>query len=121
MFDCVCAGRVGLSCQGLPQEEHSGVLQCVAVCCSILHCVAISCMLLQNGATRVAERTKLLYMCEDTQWRGCVGCIMLQVSVRKRATNYRALMQKMTYTDKVSYTSLPPSPVYVCFELMFSV
>jgi len=32
----------------------------------------------------------------------------LQVIFRKRATNYRALLQKMTYKDKASYGSSPP-------------
>ena len=32
----------------------------------------------------------------------------MQVIFRKRATNYRALLQKMTYIDKVSYKSSPP-------------
>ena len=33
---------------------------------------------------------------------------MLQVSFRKRATNYRALLREMTYKDKTSYESSPP-------------
>ena len=33
----------------------------------------------------------------------------LQVILRKRATNYRALLQKMTYNSKASYRSSPPS------------
>jgi len=32
----------------------------------------------------------------------------LQVIFRKRATNYRALLRKMTYDDKASYDSTPP-------------
>jgi len=32
----------------------------------------------------------------------------LQVIFRKRATNYRALLQKMIYKDKASHGSLPP-------------
>jgi len=37
------------------------------------------------------------------------GCHKLQVISRgKRATNYRALLQKMTYEDKASYNSTPP-------------
>jgi hypothetical protein len=52
-----------------------------------------------------------------TGWRRPIGCLKLQVIFRKRATNYRALLRKMTYTDKrrmtckdkASYTSLPPS------------
>jgi len=36
-----------------------------------------------------------------------IGCLKLQVSFRKRATNYRALVQEMTYEDKTSYGSWP--------------
>ena len=40
----------------------------------------------------------------------------MQVISRKRATNYRALLQKMTYEDKASYDSTPPcSDMYVLF------
>ena len=35
-----------------------------------------------------------------TGWRRCIGCCMLQVSFRKRATNYRALLQKITFQDR---------------------
>ena len=43
-----------------------------------------------------------------TGWRRCIGCHKLQVILRKRATNYRALLRKMTSEDKVSYDSTPP-------------
>jgi len=43
-----------------------------------------------------------------TERRRLVGCLELQVVFRKRATNYRALLRKMTYEDKVSYESAPP-------------
>jgi len=33
---------------------------------------------------------------------------MLQVSLRKRATNYRALLQKITYEDEASHAFSPP-------------
>jgi len=36
----------------------------------------------------------------------------LQVIFRKRATNYRALLRKMTYEDKASYDSTPPCKIY---------
>jgi len=45
---------------------------------------------------------------QDTGWRRLIGCLKLQVNFRKRATNYRALLQKMTYQDKASYGSSPP-------------
>ena len=44
-----------------------------------------------------------------TGWRRPIGCLKLQVSCCKRATNYRALAQKITYKDKVSFASSPPS------------
>jgi len=43
-----------------------------------------------------------------TGWRRLIGCLMLQVMFRKRATNHRALLRKMTYEDKASYDSTPP-------------
>jgi len=43
-----------------------------------------------------------------TGWRRHIGCLKLQVVFCKRATNYRALLQKMTYKDKASYDSTPP-------------
>ena len=43
-----------------------------------------------------------------TGWRRPIGCLKLQVNFRKRATNYRALLRKMTYKDKASYGSSPP-------------
>jgi len=43
-----------------------------------------------------------------TRWRRPIGCLKLWVSFRKRAIDYRALVQKMTYEDKTSYGSSPP-------------
>ena len=39
-----------------------------------------------------------------TGWRRPIGCLKLQVIFRKSATNYRALLQKMTYEDKAPMT-----------------
>ena len=44
-----------------------------------------------------------------TGWRRRIGCLTLQVIFRKRATNYRALLRKITYKDKASYESTPCS------------
>ena len=41
-------------------------------------------------------------------WRRPIGSLKLQVIFRKRATNYRALLRKMTYENKASYDSTPP-------------
>ena len=43
-----------------------------------------------------------------TGWRRPIGCFELQVIFRKRATNYRDLLWKMTCKDKASYDSTPP-------------
>ena len=46
-----------------------------------------------------------------TGWRRPIGCLELQVIFCKRATNYRALLRKMTYEDKASYASTPPCTI----------
>jgi len=42
-----------------------------------------------------------------TGWRRLIGCLKYQVFLRKRATNSRALLLKMTYQDKASHDSTP--------------
>jgi len=50
-----------------------------------------------------------VYVCKrSTGWRRPIVCLKLQVIFCKRATNYRALLRKMTYKDKASYDSMPP-------------
>jgi len=49
-----------------------------------------------------------MYQISNTGWRRPKGCLESQVIFRKWATNYRALLRKMTYKDKVSYASSPP-------------
>jgi len=34
---------------------------------------------------------------QNTRWRRLIGCLKLQVICHQRATNYRALLRKMTY------------------------
>jgi len=52
----------------------------------------------------------------STGWRRLIGCLKLQVIFRKRATNYRALLRKMTYEDKASYDSTPP-----CIHIVYHI
>ena len=49
-------------------------------------------------------------MCRSwvTGWQRPIGCLKLQVIFRKRATDYRALLRKMTCKHKASYGSSPP-------------
>ena len=48
------------------------------------------------------------HICLALTYTPTIGCLKLQVSFRKRATNYRALLRKMTSKDKVSRGSSPP-------------
>ena len=48
----------------------------------------------------------------NTGWRRLIGCLKLQVILCKRATDYRALLTKMTYKDKASYDSTPCCRVF---------
>ena len=43
-----------------------------------------------------------------TGWRRLIGCLKSQVIFRKRATNHRALLRKITCKDKTSYGSWQP-------------
>ena len=44
----------------------------------------------------------------STGLRRPIGCLKLQVTFRKRATNSRALLRKMACKDKASFGSSPP-------------
>ena len=48
-----------------------------------------------------------------TGWRRRIGCLKLQVIFCKRATNYRALVRKMTNNDMASYASSPPCTTHI--------
>jgi len=84
-------------------SECCSVLQCVAVCYSVLQCVfaACWCRVLQVSPWRQSRY-------DAAGWRRPMGCYKLQVIFRKRATNYRALLRKMTCKDKASYGFSPP-------------
>jgi len=83
------------------------VLQCVAVCCGVLQVNAVT----SRSSVGMCEKIH-----EDgyTGWRRPIGCLELQVIFRKRATNYRALLRKMTYEDKASHDSTPPCTQIEC-------
>ena len=59
-----------------------------------------------HAHTQTMMQSTLQICC--TGWQRCIGCLKLQVSFRKRATNYRVLLRKVTYEDKTPYASLPP-------------
>jgi len=47
----------------------------------------------------------------DPGWQRCMGCLKLKVVFRKSATNYRALLRKMSCKGRASYGSLQPCKV----------
>jgi len=58
--------------------------------------------------------------CVYREAKNPITCLNLRDIFRKRATNHRAVLQKMTYEDKASYWSSPPCipcvyvPVCMC-------
>jgi len=81
---------------------HSYV--CAVICVRVYMC--LECVRIVLGLLYVIIRA---LQSLATGWRRPVGCLKLQVIFRKRATNYWALVRKMTFKDKVSYVSSPPS------------
>ena len=87
-------------------------------------CVKFRCMCMEgrmNMQIKHSQEDSDLYA--GTEWQTLIGCLKLRVIFRKRATNYRALLRKTTYTDKVSYGSSAPCDdqviyiyihIYVC-------
>jgi len=67
--------------------------------CDMTHS-CIACVTWLCTCYRVAKTRKMPYT--------------MQVIFCKRATNYRAIFRKMTYTDKASYDSTPPCTWDVC-------
>jgi len=56
-----------------------------------------------------------------TRWRKPIGCLRLQVILRKRAINYRAFLRKMTCESKASYDFMPPCTLLFILNLFFYV
>ena len=52
---------------------------------------------------KLTWETDIVLSCSATGWRRPIGCLELQVIFRKRATNDRALLRKITYEDMASY------------------
>jgi len=67
----------------------------------IIGCLKLQCL--------CAKEPLIIAIQGATDDRKVVRCLKLQVSFRKRATNHRALLQKMTYKDKASYGSWAPN------------
>ena len=106
------------------------VLQGVAGCCRVLQCLAVqwcgagldmldvwrskACAACIGGHSSWLQCVAAIGIGQQcvvglgTGWQRSIGCLTLQVIFRRRATNYRALLRKMTQKDKASYGSSPP-------------
>jgi len=76
-----------------------------------------SCVLLMHDSLQYTTHLYVCLTCEilhvwSIGWRRPIGCLRLQVISRKRATNYRALLRKMTYNDTAWCGSSPPCIIY---------
>jgi len=85
---------------------------------SCIHMWVFTC---QHISTRVYSCIHIwihIYTWYDscTGWRRPIRCLISWITFRKLATNYRALLRKMTYKDKASYESSPP-----CISLVWLV
>ena len=56
----------------------------------------------------------ILYSKLSTGWRRPIGCLKLQVIFRKRATNYRALLRKLTYKLGIRHPGTLHHPIAGC-------
>jgi len=75
------------------------------------------CIHTKKPRERQSKNKGIFQKCMDTKDRSDDALVYdalhthtpkLQVIFRKRATNYRALLRKMTYTNKAFYVSTPP-------------
>ena len=65
-------------------------------------CVCVYIYIYVEGSTSQETTTTLV-----TGWQRIIECLKLQIIFRTRATNHRALSQKMNSKDKASYDSTP--------------
>jgi len=77
-----------------------------------MHCASVTVLelVLKQRFVLVLKRSCILVIHDSsaTWWRRPIGCFKLQIIFRKRATNYRAILRKITFENKASYGSLPP-------------
>jgi len=99
------------------ENDTTSVCVCVCVCACMCVLIGIGCMG-DEYLKRYIHTSINIYKFTHahthihgygyTGWRRCIGWLNLHVIFRKRATNSRALLRKMTCKDKASYGSSPP-------------
>jgi len=70
--------------------------------CHIWHVMCVTCDTCDSHTCHTWHM-----ICWGTGWRRFIACLKLQVILRQRATNYRALLREMTFEDQASYDSTP--------------
>jgi len=102
------------------------VLQCVAVCCSVLQRErkretererepesVRGCDFIQQPRTLWSYIESEPHVNLYTGWRRCIACLSCRSLSAKTATDFWALLRKMTYKHKASYDSTPPCNMVV--------
>jgi len=89
---------------------HNTTHSCVT--CDMTHNTTHSCV----TCDMTHHTTHSCVTCDMTHnpWQRCIGYLNLQVSLRKRAANCRALLRLVTYKTKASYASSPPCMTQSC-------
>jgi len=98
---CVCVCTCVCTCVCVCVCGHVYVCVCVCSCVCVCGCVLCTPGYVQLGAIYCIQ-------CLVAGWRRLKWWLKLQVIFRKRATNHRALLRKMTCKDKASYDPTPP-------------
>ena len=78
----------------------------IYICTYIYTKIRLHTHIRRHTATHLDTQQQIATHC--TGWRRPIGCLKLHVISRKRATNYRALLRKMTCKDKASHGPSPP-------------
>jgi len=105
MYVCVC-----VRWHIIGTNIHIRMCICICICICVYICES-NILALQSYYIR---SWVIIIIKLSTGWRRLIGCLKLQVIFRKKATNYRALLRKITYKDEASYDATPP-----CIELTF--
>ena len=88
----------------LPAQRHCSLRQHCFVPTDVWH---ESCHMYATKSI-ISNMVKSEHPVPNTEWRRCIGCLKLQIAIRKTATNYRVLFREMTYENKATFASLPP-------------
>jgi len=86
---------------------------CMQMCVRVFVCVRAVCVHVVRAVCVHVVRAVCVHVV-STGWRRPIRCLKLQVIFRKRATNYRALLRKMTCKNKASYGFAPPCTSIFC-------